>query len=406
MNDDIIISKLPPIVDDNQLFVDTDGNVWQYDEQTDSWDSRGPSIKLPLATESSPGLLSPQYKLLLDTISQFPGAFGIIVDKPVKQLIQGNVKLTSNSLDIQCLSASGNELNPEFGCGNLIDVSCGISSDINNPTTLPRFAIKLNQDYLEKLCIDLPAPKGKKGKKGNVGLQGQPGFGNGPKGQTGANGPNVSELLTLRNILFNDIPELSNNPIINLELIDEERGPYLRVTKSNTTLKANECAQRLLVNSVVRGINFTTELTDGCTLNGMSDWVITKTGADPLPDNLFLLRLSDVIDESCSTVITVSLAEYIESIINKYEQDIVKLNKNWSLKVKAHIDAIDTQARTILSELANDLAMCESELPATEWGLVFEQCESSSPTTALKMSTARGTVDTISISGQKWDLVV
>lgn len=405
MNDQII-SKLPFNVDDNQIFVDGDGNIWKYDQQTVGWNSCGPLVSLQSANESTSGLLSPQYKLLLDTVAQFPGAFGIIVDKPIKQLINGNVKFISNSLDISCLSSSGTELNSTVGCNEEIVVGCGKSSDINEPTTLPRFVIKLNQSYLEKLCIDLPAPKGKKGKKGQKGLEGEPGFGDGPKGKTGSNGPNISELLKLKNIIFNDVPELSNKPIVNLEIVDEGRGPYLRSIKSETTLKANESAAKLLVSQVIRDIKFTNELTDGCTLNGMSNWAITKTGTDPLPDNLFLLRVSDVIDKSDSTVTTVSLSQYIESIINKYEQDIIELNKNWSLQVKNHIDSIDTQARTILSELANDLAMCESELPATEWALIFEQCDSPSPASALKLSATRGTVDTLSVSGQEWDLVV
>ena len=162
-------------------------------------------VQLSLASEISSGLLSPQYKLLLDTISQFPGAFGIIVDKPTKQLIQGNVKFISNSLDINCFSASGNVLDSNSGCGDEITVTCGSSSDVTKPSTLPRFVIKLNADYLAKLCIDLPAPRGKTGKKGDDGIVGESGFSDGPKGMTGLPGPNVDQLLTLRNVVINDV---------------------------------------------------------------------------------------------------------------------------------------------------------------------------------------------------------
>lgn len=405
MNDDII-SRLPHNVDDNQQYIDSDGNIWKYDQQTESWDSYGPLVQSSLASEISSGLLSPQYKLLLDTISQFPGAFGIIVDKPTKQLIQGNVKFISNSLDINCFSANGNVLDSNSGCGDEITVTCGSSSDVTRPSTLPRFVIKLNADYLAKLCIDLPAPRGKTGKKGDDGIVGESGFSDGPKGMTGLPGPNVDQLLTLRNVVINDVSTLSNNPIVNLEIVDRQRGPYLRCTKSQSTLRVNECAQRLLVTPIIRNVVFSNELTDGCKLNGMDNWIITKTNADTLPENVFLLRLSDTLEDSCSTFTTISLQEYVEALINKYESDIVEYNKTWSLKVKAHIDAIDTEARAILSELANDLAMCESELPATEWGLVFEKCASSSPAIALKLSADKGNVDSMLVSGKKWDLIV
>lgn len=400
------ISKLPINVDDKQNFIDSDGNIWKYDQQTESWDSCGPLVQLQLASENTSGLLSPQYKLLLDTIAQFPGAFGIIVDKPTKQLVQGNVKFVSNSLDISCVGPSGTPLDLASGCGETINVNCGASSEVDRPSTLPRFVIKLNNDYLEKLCIDLPAPKGKTGKKGNTGPVGESGFSNGPKGLTGQTGPNVDQLLTLRNVLINDIPTLSNNPIVNLELIDRQRGPYLRCTKSKSTLRINECAQRLLITPILRNLAFSDELTDGCKLNGMNNWIITKPVADDLSTNVFLLRLSDTLEDGCSTVTTVSLEEYVQALINKYEADIIEYNKVWSLKVKEHMNAIDTEARLILSELANELAMCESELPATEWGLVFSQCDSPSPTSALKLSADKGSVDKFVVSGKKWDLVV
>lgn len=407
MLDDNTSKLLPTIADDNQLFLDSDGNVWQYDQQTDSWNSIGPSIVISEANQTSPGLLNPKFKLLLDTIAQFPGAFGIIVDKPIKQVVQGNVKLESNSLLISCLNSSGNQLDSTSGCNGETTVTCGPSSDTNKPETLPRLVVKLNPDYLEKLCIDLPSPKGKKGKKGLTGPDGTPGFGNGPKGLTGSTGPNVDQLLKLRNIIIQDDPTITNDVIVKLELIDRGRGPYLRGTKSKATLRDNECASRFVISQIGRNIQFNSELTDGCELRGLTNWSIVKVGNDTLPENVFLLRMSDSNDATCSTFAGVSLSEYITSLINKYEQDLVAIDQEWSLKVKAHIDAIDSQARNILSDLANDLAICESELPASEWSLIFEKCPSSSPQSqALKLTSEKGKVDSFEISGQQWDLIV
>lgn len=409
MLDDNTTKLLPTIADDNQLFLDSDGNIWQYDQQTDSWNSIGPFISISEANETSSGLLNPKFKLLLDTIAQFPGAFGIIVDKPIKQMIQGNVKLESNSLLISCLNSSGNPINPPNSASNCgeISVNCGPDSDSSKPETLPRLAIRLNPDYLEKLCIDLPAPKGKKGKKGLTGPDGTPGFGNGPKGLTGSTGPSVDQLLKLRDVIIQDDPTITNDVIVKLELIDRGRGPYLRGTKSKATLRNNECASRFLLTQVGRNVQFNSELTDGCELRGLTNWSIVKTTNDNLPENVFMLRMSDSQSNDCSTFAGVSLFEYVTSLINKYEQDLVKLDQEWSLKVKSHIDAIDTQARTILSDLADELATCESELPASEWGLIFEKCPSSSPQTqSLKLKAEKGKVDSFEVSGQRWDLIV
>ena len=49
------ISKLPINVDDKQNFIDSDGNIWKYDQQTESWDSCGPLVQLQLASENTSG---------------------------------------------------------------------------------------------------------------------------------------------------------------------------------------------------------------------------------------------------------------------------------------------------------------------------------------------------------------
>lgn len=411
--DELNLNKFPNYPDDQQLFLDNDGNSWIYDNQTDSWEFQGPKLDLTLATLEDSGLLSSQHKLLLDTIAQFPGAFGIIVDKPYKQTIQGDVKLVSNSLDINCLSPRGTVLDGDTNCATEIVVACAdptLNLDFNDNTSsafLPRFEIKLNQDYLDTLCIDLPAPKGKRGKQGAQGKKGDSGFGDGPRGIIGEPGPDLLDLLDLNEIIFDDLDEISDVAIVDLELVDRGKGPFLKCIRSTRTLAHNECAQRLLVTPVVRTITFAENVIDiACDLTGLTGWTINKVGTDTLPDDLILLRGSDDETEDCSSFSGTTLSQYTQGLIDFYEQKIVKLDKEWALAAKLHIEGIDAKARTILSELANDLARCESALPGTEFGITFKSCTPCSPSGPEVLSVAEDNViDGVMVSGQEWDII-
>ena len=63
------LDKFPDNPDDKQTFVDRDENNWVYDLQTGSWEFSGPKLNLDLASEDNTGLLSPRFKLLLDTVA-------------------------------------------------------------------------------------------------------------------------------------------------------------------------------------------------------------------------------------------------------------------------------------------------------------------------------------------------
>ncbi len=400
------LSKFPLNPDDNQRFSDDNGNAWVYDVQTESWDFCGPRTNIGLANENTAGLLSPQFKYLLDTVAKFPGAFGIIVDKPYKQTIQGDVKFVSNSVDISCLNSRGTSFNTTAGCSEETVVSC--SGEINDATSNPRFEVTLKDSYLQRLCIDLPAPKGPIGKQGQTGPKGKDGYGDGPKGFTGDPGPDVAELLKLGQVIYEDLAEITNCPIVDLELVDKGRGPFFKVTKSCRTLAENECAERLSVTPIVRTLTYSTPITDDdCNLNGLSGWVINKISTDPLPVSPFLVRVSDDETTDCQTITTTLLDQYIQSLVNYYEQKIVQLDKQWSLLSKAHIEEIDSKARTILSNLANDLTRCESTLAGTEFGITFERCEPCSPSSPSTLSVAEnGKIGRVEVSGQEWDVVV
>jgi len=401
----IDLDKFPNNPDDRQVFLDRDGNQWVYDFQTDSWEFCGPKLNVSLADENETGLLSPQLKLLLDTVAQFPGAFGIVVDKPYKQVVQGNVRLTSNSLDISCLSSRGLVLGTETGCAEETTVSC--SGDSNDITTLPRFDIRLKESYLEKLCIDLPAPKGRRGKQGEAGEDGENGFGDGPKGFTGAPGPDSSELLELRDIIFQDIPTISQTAIVDIQLVDRQQGPFFKVLTSDRSLAPNECAERILAPPIVRTLTFDGPLNNAsCDITGLQDWTLNKISGDPLPDSPFLIRSSDDETEDCATVTGVALQQYIEGLVNLYEQTIVRLDKKWAKQAQTHIESIDAKARGILSDLANQLTRCESTLAGTEFGITFERCTPCSPAGPSALSVAEdNTVNSVQVSGKKWDII-
>jgi hypothetical protein len=190
-------------------------------------------------------------------------------------------------------------------------------------------------------------------------------------------------------------------------LVDNGNGPFFKIVESTRTLATNECAERLIVTPAVRNIVFDETIVDSsCNLAGMSSWKINKLGADALPTIPFLLRASDEDNVDCSTVTAVSLTQYVRSLVDFYEQKIVKLDAKWALEAKAHIEAIDAKARTILSNLADTLTRCESTLAGTEFGITFQRCDPNSPATPSTLSVAEdGMVDNMEISGQEWEIL-
>jgi transcription termination factor NusB len=384
---------LPKDPSDGQIFVAQDGTKLQYDLDSNRWNFVRTNANVDLADDTRVGLLDPKYKIILDSVSSYPGAFGLILNKPTNRIMQGDVKLHSTSLDIECVET----IDSTYDGRKVEDVG-----------SIVNFVFKLKEDYLNNICIDPKPPKGRRGRTGQTGPDGPHGFGSGPIGYDGEIGPNATKLMRIRNVIYEDINELSDKAIVDIELIDRGKGPFFKITESDRTLSDNEPAQRLIVNQLSRGLRFRDKVVDGnCKTDFVNSWEITRDTDDGLPIDVHMLRLSDDETEAAQTFSSLRLSEYIRSVVEDYQNKIIELDKEWSKRSKEHIEEIDKAAREILNNLANELTRCESTIAATEFGIPFERCRISSPNSLSTFKTASNKkISSINNSGKNWEVVV
>jgi hypothetical protein len=68
----------------------------------------------------------------------------------------------------------------------------------------------------------------------------------------------------------------------------------------------------------------------------------------------------------------------VQGIVAEYKDRLTKLDQTWGKQVKQFIENIDDSARNILSDLAQQLTLCEFNLPAIEYCITFKGCPSPS----------------------------
>jgi hypothetical protein len=425
---------LPFLPTDGQRFVDAQMVQWIYDGQEGIWEKRGTTDDLPLATSSQAGLLSPQDKSLIDGIPAVGGGFGIITDAKLllqsstnpEGVVTGDIKLKSESLDITCISTNRVKLDCVIP-DTVLECSYGES----DAEETPGLQFKLSDKFLDSLIIDVRGPTGKTGFTGDKGAQGEPGLSAGPQGDQGAQGDNTDEICTLDEIRYKDIDGITDTPIVGLNLIDDDgHGCKLIVTKAKINTEDGRPADKVITTSLSRSVIYgadpnpseppepedpedPTDPTDppvilprafsdsSCSYTRLDDWSLAKPAGDPSPLNLQLLRLSkgsnEVIDNPVGFNGTMTLEGFVGEIVAEYKDRLEKVDEQWGKQVREYINSLDDKARGILSGLANDLAMCEFDLPATEYCITFVGCESTYFSSKLQAESA----NPVELSGTK-----
>jgi hypothetical protein len=384
------ISKFPTSPSNKQIMFNRDGTKSTFSSNNNKWYNTGNIINI--SNDQKSVLLDPKYKVLLDSMTNFPGAFGIVLNKPTNITMQGEVEIKSSSIDIEC----------EETIDSTFD-----GRDVPDVGSIVNLKLSLKEEYLNNLCIDLKPPQGDPGRTGRIGQDGPDGYGNGPSGYDGEIGPNATKIMRIRNIIYQEVDVLSKKAIIDIELVDRGKGPFFKITESDRTLSDLDPATRFIVDPIIRNIEFTSDVVDSsCNFDGMRSWVITKEGDDPLPVDPFMLRLSDDDTEDSQTFSALRMSEYIRSVVDFYENEIIRLDKEWMEKSKLHIEEIDSEARAILSELANELAACESTIPATEFGIIFSRRPSSPNSPSTFSAPGNNKIGNINSSGKNWEVVV
>jgi hypothetical protein len=167
-----------------------------------------------------------------------------------------------------------------------------------------------------------------------------------------------------------------------LELIDNDgHGCRLVVNKAKLNTDDGLPADKIIATGISRTIVYDND-GENCDVKHITDYTIAKGAGDSTPLNMQLLRLSndtDGDDGSVSFDGTLSLSSFISAIAGKYQKRLVELDTSWGKQAKLYIEQIDAKARTILSQLADQLAQCEFNLPATEYCITFKACSTSEP---------------------------
>lgn len=196
-------------------FTDQWRRRWIYRGSQKSWVFDGFVPDIPLADSNTIGLLSPRLKTFLNSLTPKAGGFGVVLSNSFGKVsssgyegvVNGNIKLVSNSLDINCQDEVAS---PELG-------------------RFPSIDFNFSEDFLDTLCIEVPGCPGPKGRKGAKGEKGKNGTGNGPQGSRGTSGVDATGISVVSDVQV-DFDDSFYNAAITDVVLDEERA-ILSATK-------------------------------------------------------------------------------------------------------------------------------------------------------------------------------
>lgn len=381
---DGVCAFLPTAPTDGQVYIDKQFVKWVYSSSSDLWERSGTATTVPLATDTAPGYMSYRDKALLDKILAVPGGFGIVTDSKLllqsdtnpDGVIRGNIQLKSESLDIVCVSGADVKLD----CA-LSDVSpCA-----NNQEALPGLAFKLSEKFLSSFIVNFPGAKGKMGIKGRKGPTGKPGFAGGPKGRTGPPGDDASVSGGFEGVTFRDINGITDNAIVRLDVANNPSGGQkLIVTRTKLNIPEIIAARRIVAAPLIRGISYRPDPDPGkCRINRLNNYTLTQPTGDPTPLNVHLLRLAFGATQETDTPVgfenTITLVDFVAAYVKGYQYKLREIDKKYGAIVKAYIEELDAKAKAILADLANQLALCEFNLPAVEYCITYYGCDQPAP---------------------------
>lgn len=343
--------------DYSTLIPGTSNPTWQLIRYKDS-DGSEPSVPSgstgsvgsePSAPVEAPcgvtGLLSPEFKNLLDTVPTHPGGFGFIFplgryitqEHGVDSVLTGDIELRSNSFDITCIR--------------------GVDGDAGRNT----FKFTLNDDFVNSLCVEIKGNKGKRGDKGPKGANGRHGTGDGPKGEQGPRGKDAVGVNKFTGIKIEELDEIHDTAVVDLML--DPSSCTLEVVKARMAVPENdEPATRVTAQPIYRDVKF-----NG---TGLDSWEIVSP-LDVITDatrsaDIDIIKLPAGWNGQVTgavPVVTMKLSQLVQLIVDYYQGKADEVIAGWDKDIKEYVATKDKEARTILAELAQELTECEWSAP-------------------------------------------
>jgi hypothetical protein len=335
---------------------------WRYDERLDVWCRIGKDDQLPLADSNTPGLLSKEDKIVLDSIPPAGGAFGLIAqpfilnspDNP-SGVMEGTLNLCSESLDILCVDSQGQEFPEECGIISTCDV-------VDQPP--PGMQFSLSQKFLDTLCFEAFGPTGPPGRRGEQGDDGMDGFTDSPRGDQGTAGQDATEAAEFLGIKIEELEEIRDSVIVEMEL-DPASARLSSTTAMMNVPESDEPADQLVVLPTRRTLFYPLLADDPVEYTTLDDWRISVPPGDPNQEpDLLLFKIPQATQIGQEVdLIPVRLSVFIQSIADFFKVCLASYEEQWLEEVCEFINGKDEQARTILASMAQRLAECEFKRP-------------------------------------------
>lgn len=277
----------------------------------------------------------------------------------------GNIKLVSDTLDINCVDGRGDPVTIANDCD--LDY---IVSDAG--PSAPGLNLEVAEKVLDNFCIELRSCKGPKGNKGPKGDTGVDGTGDGPVGEQGDPGEDAPDVAnTFTGVQFVESEDVYDTVVVGLEL-DAPRGK-LNILKAKALVPDDDTpATQVIASPLERSITWSNDEFGYTLLKPNYDPVETKVASDAdvelaaYPDGYEILTdgLPDDISSSRVTQFnTVKLSDLVDKTIDHFRERLAEISDEYDREIKVFIEEKDAKARGILADLAQQLAECEWQLP-------------------------------------------
>ena len=353
-------TELPVVPFDGMKFTDSWRRQWEYSAETSTWIYKGYLPNIPLADESTIGLLSSSLKSLLDSIPEKAGGFGIftkysfgkVQGDEFNGLMTGDIVLKSNTLEIKC-----RDLN-----GKLITKTCTTSPSSQETNQIPSIDINFSETFLDTLCIEVPGSKGPKGITGKPGLDGEDGFGDGPIGLEGAPGLDASGISEVDKVVIEIDDSFYDTAVVNVEL--DTQNSILSVTKAKLAVPDDTTpADRFIVMPISRSLEWTTGAEYNIVApNNENLGLESDVGVLAYPADFNPEMIDGDVEMSRK-----ALSDFVNQIISDYKILYNKYITEYDQEIKDFMFSKDDEARKALDSLVAQLA-------SKQFSETFEYC--------------------------------
>jgi hypothetical protein len=351
---------------DNQIFIDAFKIKWVYASSMNVWTHQGKIDTIPLADSSTTGLLSKQLKTIIDAIPQKGGGYAIITKPLLRKfrtagnpdgVIYGNITLKSNSFDLNCVNANGEILS---------SINCEQTPIYQEGDEFPPgFDINFSKAFTNSFCIVVPGGPGPRGLQGDRGATGQDGTGDGPQGNTGKIGVDATTHWALSGVKIVETDDIFDTAVVKLELRADTGQMVVTKGKIKLPTDTDLPVEEFLAQRIQRRIKFSKcfEFTLTAIPCSPTD-PITQTNSELLEPDPIIIFYPQHFDPTNTNITRyqptrAKLSDLVNDIIQYYKDKLTEAATKWDAQLEKFITEQDKAARTVLDDIANELAACE-----------------------------------------------